>query len=137
MTTSRSGHCLCGTISYRFDSEPEAVVLCHCDDCQRHSGAAFSVNVLVARNTLDINGVPKSYQTIGSENGHLRERLFCGDCGTPIFTVLTERPEVMIIKAGTLHDRTGLDPAAEVWWRRAQDWVVPHPTRPRFDGDAN
>jgi hypothetical protein len=136
MSAARSGHCLCGSISYRFDAEPYAVALCHCDDCQRHSGAAFSVNVLVARNALEIKGTPKVCQTSGSENGNLRDRLFCGDCGSPIFTILHERPNVVIVKAGTLDDRTGLKPSADVWWRRAQDWLEPHPTRARFDGDA-
>jgi hypothetical protein len=132
----RTGHCLCGSVSYRFNAEPETVVLCHCGHCRRHSGAAFSVNVLVARDSLEIQGVPKSYQTVGAENGNLRDRLFCGDCGTPILTILHERPELAIVKAGTLDDSTGLKPSAEVWWRRAQDWIEPNPERARFDGDA-
>ena len=131
-----SGRCLCGSVSYRFDARPDATVLCHCDDCQRHSGAAFSVNVLVPREAVRITGTPRSYQTTGSENGELRDRLFCGDCGTPIFTVMHERPGLMIVKAGTLDDRSGLNPSAEVWWRRAQDWIEPSPDRVRFDGDA-
>ncbi|MFI9388167.1 GFA family protein [Kutzneria sp. NPDC052558] len=130
-----SGHCLCGAISYRLTAKPDAVVLCHCEECQRHSGSAFSVNVLVARDAVEITGTPRSHQTVGAENGHLRDRLFCGDCGTPIFTVMHERPEIIIVKAGTLDDRSGVNPVAEVWWRRAQDWIEPSPTRPRFDGD--
>lgn len=133
---TRTGHCLCGSISYRFDAEPEAVVLCHCGHCQRNTGSAFSVNVLVARDALDIQGTPKSYQTIGAENGHLRDRLFCGECGTPIFTVMHERPALVIVKAGTLDDPEGLEPSAEVWLRRAQDWIEPAGHRARFDGDA-
>lgn len=135
-TESRSGHCLCGAISYRFTAQPETVVLCHCDDCQRHTGSAFSENVLVAREAVEISGTPKSFQTTGTENGQLRDRLFCGDCGTPILTVLHERPDLIIVKGGTLDDRSGLKPGAEVWGRRAQDWVEPDPARPRFDGDA-
>lgn len=133
---TRTGHCLCGSISYRFDARSEAVVMCHCGDCQRHTGSAFSVNVLVARDSLRIKGEPKSYQTTGTENGNLRDRLFCGDCGTPIFTVLHERPDLMIVKAGTLDVTTGLEPSAEVWRRRAQDWVEPGEHRTQFDGDA-
>ena len=132
----RTGHCLCGAISYTYDGEPEAVVLCHCGDCQRHTGSAFSVNVLVPRASLEIKGNPKSHQTTGAENGHLRDRLFCGDCGTPILTVLHERPDLIIVKAGTLDDTSGISPVAEIWWRRSQDWLDPQSTRPRFDGDA-
>ncbi|MBG7696548.1 GFA family protein [Streptomyces sp. MC1] len=132
----RTGHCLCGSVSYRFDAEPDAVVLCHCGHCQRHSGAAFSVNVLVARDALEVKGTPRSYQTVGVENGNVRDRLFCGECGTPIFTILHERPGLVIVKAGTLDDPSGLRPSAEAWWRRAQDWIAPDPDRPRFDGDV-
>jgi len=57
-----TGHCLCGSISYRFDAASETVVLCHCDDCQRHTGSAFSVNVLMARDSVHINGIPRGYQ---------------------------------------------------------------------------
>nr|WP_308204486.1 GFA family protein [Glycomyces harbinensis] len=88
-----------------------------------------------ARGIADRGG-PRSYRTVGSENGNLRDRQFCGDCGTPIFTVLHERPDVVIVKAGTLDDTSGLRPAAEVWWRRAQDWLEPDAARPRFEGDA-
>ncbi|MFD7435953.1 GFA family protein [Streptomyces sp. NPDC059861] len=134
---ARTGHCLCGSVSYRFDVNPETVVLCHCAHCQRHTGAAFSVNVLVAREALEIMGMPKVYQTVGAENGNLRDRLFCGECGTPILTILHERPDLVIVKAGTLDDPTGLKPTTEVWWRRAQDWIEPNADRMRFDGDAN
>lgn len=135
-TETRTGHCLCGAISYRVTARPEAVVLCHCDDCQRHTGSAFSENVLVAREAVEISGAPESYQTTGTENGQVRDRFFCGDCGTPIFTVLHERPELILVKGGTLDDRGGLAPGAEVWGRRARDWIAPDPARPRFDGDA-
>ncbi|MFE6758171.1 GFA family protein [Streptomyces sp. NPDC057684] len=134
--STRTGHCLCGSISYRFDAQPEAVVVCHCAHCQRHTGSAFSVNILVDRDALEIKGTPKSYQTTGVENGNLRDRHFCGTCGTPIFTTLHERRDLMIVKAGTLDDPTGLEPSAEVWLRRAQDWVEPGEHRARFDGDA-
>ncbi|MEW2545359.1 GFA family protein [Streptomyces sp. NPDC047002] len=133
---TRTGHCLCGSISYRFDAEPAAVVVCHCGHCQRHTGSAFSVNVLVPRDSLRVEGTPKAVRTTGAENGSPRDRQFCGDCGTPVFTVLHEAPELMIVKAGTLDDHTGIEPTAEVWLRRAQDWVEPSAHRPLFEGDA-
>lgn len=63
-------------------------------------------------------------------------RLFCGDCGTPILTVLHEQPELVIVKAGTLDDSSGLEPTAEVWLRSAQGWVAAAEHRARFGGDA-
>ena len=132
---TRTGHCLCGAISYRFEGDPLAVVLCHCDDCQRHSGAAFSINVIVPRPALEIDGSPRVHATTGTENGNPRERLFCGDCGSPMFTMLAEQPEIAIVKAGTLDDRSGLVPTAELWGRRAHEWMGASPDRARFEGD--
>ncbi|MGW3860646.1 GFA family protein [Streptomyces sp. NPDC005047] len=132
---TRTGHCLCGAISYQFNAEPVAVVVCHCGHCQRHTGSAFSVNVLGPRDSLQIEGAPRAVQTTGAENGNLRDRQFCGGCGTPIFTVLHEQPDLVIVKAGTLDDHAGIEPSAEVWRRRAQGWVEPAAHRPLFDGD--
>ena len=123
MNELHTGHCLCGAVDYSFTAQPEAVVACHCGHCQRHTGSAFSVNVLVPRESLAITGQLKSFQTTGKENGHLRDRYFCGSCGTPVFTLLHENPEVMIVKAGTLDDASWLEPQAHVWWRRRQGWV--------------
>jgi hypothetical protein len=133
--TRTTGHCLCGAVSYAFEGEPAMVVLCHCDDCQRHSGAAFSVNVVVPRAALEIEGTPKVHETIGSESGEKRERLFCGDCGSPLFTMLIEQPDIVVIKAGTLDDRSSLRPTAELWCQRSQGWVSPDPARAIFEGD--
>jgi hypothetical protein len=132
---TRTGHCLCGAISYRFEGEPIVVAICHCDDCQRHSGAAYSVNLVVPRAALEIEGTPKVNETTGTESGNKRERLFCGDCGSPVFTMLAEQPDIAIVKAGTLDDRSGFAPTVEVWCRNAHEWVSPDPARARFEGD--
>lgn len=123
-------------MTYGYDAAPELVVVCHCGHCQHGTGSAFSVNILVPRDALTIHGEMQSYQTTGQENGNLRDRMFCGSCGTPIFTYMHDRPDLMIVKAGTLDDPSGLQPAAEVWWRRAQDWLPQESPRTRFDGDA-
>jgi hypothetical protein len=70
-----------------------------------------------------------------TENGNQRERLFCGDCGSPMLTMLAEQPEIAIVKAGTLDDRSGFAPTAEIWCQSAHEWVDARQTRVRFEGD--
>lgn len=130
-----NGHCLCGAISYTIDAEPTVVALCHCDDCQRQSGAAFSVNAVVPRAALSIDGTPSVYRTQGTDNGNTRERLFCGECGSPLFTMLSEQPDLAVVKSGTLDDRDALQPAVELWRDSAQRWVGTETERLRFDRD--
>lgn len=117
-----TGRCLCGAISYAFDGEPMMTAICHCDDCQRQSGAAFSVNVVVDRAELSVTGEPKVFNTTGEDTGELRDRMFCGECGSVLFSVLREADDMMIIKAGTLDDKSGVLPEMELWTERAQGW---------------
>lgn len=121
-----SGGCLCGTVRYHAEGEPAAVALCHCDDCQRQSGAAFSVNVLVMGDALTIEGEDalKSYETIGEETGATRYRKFCATCGSPILTELTEMDGMVAIKAGTLDDRSWLEPEMAVWCNGKHPWLT-------------
>lgn len=123
--TTIAGGCLCGAVRYRAEGEPAAVALCHCDDCQRQSGAAFSVNVLVAGSDLTIDGedAMRSFQTIGEETQAERQRKFCATCGSPILTELAEMGGMVAIKAGTLDDRSWLEPEMAVWCESKQPWV--------------
>lgn len=120
-----SGSCLCGAVSYSAEGDPAAVALCHCDDCQKTSGAAFSVNVIVMTSdfTLDGEDALKTFETIGEETQQPRQRKFCATCGSPVVTYLAEMDGMVIIKAGTLDDRSWLAPEMEVWCESKQPWV--------------
>jgi hypothetical protein len=124
-TMPLTGHCLCGAVTYTCDAEPAATAVCHCDDCQRSSGSAFSVNILVPRAALAVEGETlATFETTGTDTGLPRQRQFCSACGSPVVTMLEEMPEVAIVKAGTLDDRSWLEPAMEVWCERSQPWVA-------------
>jgi hypothetical protein len=136
MSTSVSGHCLCGAISYEISADPVVTAVCHCDDCQRQSGSSFSVNMGVPRAALTVTGdTMKTFVTVGSDSHQPRDRNFCGTCGSPLFTVLSEMPELAFVKVGTLEDHSIVAPVIEVWCERAQRWVGSDAERGRFDRD--
>ena len=39
------GQCHCGAIAYEAEVEPGSMTVCHCNDCQIHSGSAFRANI--------------------------------------------------------------------------------------------
>jgi hypothetical protein len=129
--TKPEGRCLCGQFSYASDAEPLATVICHCKNCQRQSGAAFSLNVVVPAASLATKGELKTYMDRG-ESGNTVERQFCASCGSPIFSLLSTNKAIAIIKAGTLDDTSGLKPGAEVWCDSAQGWTPPMVAEARF-----
>jgi hypothetical protein len=49
---SRKGSCLCGNITLRIEGDPSMKVLCHCDSCQKSSGAVFQANAFYPKEVL-------------------------------------------------------------------------------------
>jgi hypothetical protein len=118
------GHCLCGEITYTCDADPIITAICHCTECQRQAGTAYSIIVGVAREELHIAGTPKVFDTIGDDTGATAHRNFCGTCGSPILSVLSNADDIAWIKAGTLNDASWLEPELEAWTSSAQPWAL-------------
>lgn len=117
-----SGGCNCGRIRYQFEGEPQAVVACHCLNCQRQGGAAFSINLLLPDDRLAITGDLKVYTDGDTESGKPVYRHFCPDCGSPIISRSDQVPGLSIVKAGTLDERHGFEPQMHCWTDTAFDW---------------
>ena len=48
------GRCQCKGVVYKITSTPLAVYACHCTECQRQSGSAFSLSLLAEREAIVI-----------------------------------------------------------------------------------
>jgi hypothetical protein len=128
------GGCLCGSITYSCDAEPVATLVCHCTECQRQTGTAFSVVVGVPVDALQVHGDTLAmFKTVGEAQDSETERNFCSACGSPIFSLSSAFPDVAWLKAGTLDDTSWLEPQVEVWGRSAQPWVEQGEGRPRVE----
>src|SRR5579863_328381 len=58
------GSCLCGKIRYSATADPAIVAVCHCKNCQKQGGTAFSVVVAIPRTAMKITGPIKTYNDI-------------------------------------------------------------------------
>ncbi|KAH7368922.1 Mss4-like protein [Plectosphaerella cucumerina] len=98
-----TGSCMCGEIKYESSSaKPDITALCHCTDCQKWSGSAFTSNAGVPTDSFKVTqGTPKEYDVTGA-SGKINKHFFCGNCGSSLFTRLEIIPGVTIIKAGGL-----------------------------------
>ena len=118
------GACLCGSVTYESAAEPEMVAMCHCTDCQKQSGSAFSVNVGVPTDGLLLIGDSLTTYNMKGSSGKPLRRLFCGACGSPLVSQGDAFPGVSFIKAGTLTDSSWVKPTVRVWCDSAQSWGV-------------
>jgi hypothetical protein len=121
---TRTGRCLCGDVTYVITGDLIATAVCHCDHCQRQSGGAFSVNLVAHESQLEVTGTLQTYEEMGEKRDavYVRRR-FCGRCGSPIVSELTQSAGVVAVKAGTLDDRSEVAPNVEVWCVDKQPWV--------------
>ena len=119
-----TGSCLCGNIQYEFDNAPAMTGVCHCKNCQRQAGSAFSTLAAVAKDDFRItSGEPKLYEDPDTRGGNIVQRFFCGDCGSPIYSALPDQPDAIYLKTGTLDDTSSWQPMFHVWCETKQNWV--------------
>lgn len=117
-----TGGCLCGAVRYLAREEPAFVRVCHCRDCQKFTGSAFAVLLVLAKSAVEIRGTMKTFAKPG-DSGNLLLRAFCPECGASIAEEPTARPGVIVLNAGTLDDPAAVTPTAEIYCERALPWV--------------
>jgi hypothetical protein len=123
MSEVQEGGCQCGHVRYQLFGQPLRVGVCYCSECQRHSGGAFSMNVIVRDNSFRIvAGEVKRFSRV-ADSGRSVECAFCPECGTRIFHVPQFLPGVVNVKAGTLDDPSKLAPTIEVFAKRKPAWL--------------
>jgi hypothetical protein len=119
-----TGSCLCGNITYSLDDAPKITGVCHCKNCQRQAGSAFSTLAAVPVSGFHITkGEPKLYADGDTRSGNTVSRYFCGDCGSPIYSALPDQPDSIYLKTGTMDDTTAFAPMFHVWCETKQNWV--------------
>ena len=122
MSDRASGGCLCGAIRYEIGITQARAVVCHCRQCQRQTGSAFSIVLVAPKSQLEVIGELATFAD-RAESGNAVLRKFCAKCGTPVLSEPSAMPQLVAIKAGTLDDVSALSPTRHLWCSSAQPWV--------------
>ncbi|KAF2736066.1 hypothetical protein EJ04DRAFT_177177 [Polyplosphaeria fusca] len=118
------GYCNCRSIKVGLPAMPSESLLCHCSNCRRAGGATFSVNYLVDLAVMEVNdpkNVLKSYSDSNTVSGNTITRKFCGNCGSPVFSVLSPDNPKIFLKGGLFDDVA--PPAAQYFTKSKMPWV--------------
>jgi hypothetical protein len=117
------GQCRCGAVRYTIEVEalPPAYA-CHCHICQRYSGSAFSLQVMVPGAKLSVTGPVETFE-IATEDRVSAQR-FCEACHTRMYNTNTRRPGVAVVRAGTLERSEELECVAHIYTNYRQRWFV-------------
>ena len=129
----RTGGCLCGAVRYEAGGEPLFSLQCHCRDCQRASGAAHVSAVRLPSAEFCITkGAPKTY-IAKSDAGNDISRVFCGECGTPLYVQVSTRLDMVGLRVTTFDDPSWFRPDANIFTKSAQPWDHMDPEVPAFE----
>ncbi|MEM6383941.1 MAG: GFA family protein [Pseudomonadota bacterium] len=128
-----TGGCLCGAIRYRVSSAPVNMWNCHCEDCRRSSGASYATNVFVKAADLVVTQGKAQTFDHPADSGNIMTKHFCAACGSQLFNANSGRPQIVVIRAGSLDDPGFVSPRANVYASRALPGALPAGDIPSFD----
>jgi hypothetical protein len=132
MGVEREGGCACGEVRYRLASEPLFVHCCHCLNCQRQTGSAFVVNVLIETDRVEfVAGNPQRVD-VPRDDGSRQQVFRCPTCQVAVVSHYGH-PGVAFVRAGTLEDPSSVAPDVHIFTRSKVPWVTLPESVPAFD----
>ena len=133
MTASLEGGCACGDVRYRLQSAPMFVHCCHCLNCQKHTGSAFVINLLIEASRVErLAGEPEPVEM--PPNGGTPNRIFrCPACRVAVWSVYGGREAVLFVRGGTLDRPSAVAPDVHIYTRSKLPWVRLAESTPAFE----
>ena len=129
MGEKRTGSCQCGAITLSVDVPALLTYACFCSSCQKRTGSAFSMGLIVPTEALEVSGELTSW-TRQSDKGTNNTRYSCADCGNIIYGVDDSGMGLAKLQAGLLEDTSEVEPEVYLFARSKQPWVsLPHNAR--------
>lgn len=131
MSFTGEGGCACGEVRYRLTSEPLFVNCCHCLNCQRQTGSAFVINLLIEADRVElIAGEP---EVVPVPRGTKKQKIWrCPTCQVALYSQYT-RAGVRFVRGGTLDDPASIAPDVHIYTRSKLPWVSLPESVPAFD----
>ena len=125
------GGCACGEVRYRLASDGLFTHCCHCLNCQRQTGSAFVINVLIEADRVELlAGEPQPVDV--PRGGGKKQRIFrCPTCQVAVFSRYTSAA-VRFVRGGTLDDPSSVTPDVHIYTRSKLSWVILPDSVPAF-----
>lgn len=131
MATVITGRCLCGNVQYQAEPAPDMAAICYCTDC-RKSGGGYGAHQGAVMATAHITGDVSRYAHT-ADSGSTVTKAFCPTCGSQIYSLNSNQPELIFIRASTLDDVERFRPNFQVYVSRAPSWDSLGDKVPTFD----
>jgi hypothetical protein len=105
---------------------------CHCLNCQRQTGSAFVINVLIEADRVELVAGEPQPVDVPRDDGSTQRIFRCPDCQVAVFSEYG-RPQVRFVRAGTFDDPSSVAPDVHIFTRSKLPWVELPASVPAFE----
>ncbi len=119
----RTAACQCGQLTAQCQGEPVRVSVCHCLDCKKRSGSAFSAQARWPEARVTVSGQAKTWERT-ADSGHRVTYRFCPTCGSTVAYTIEGWPDTVAVPMGAFADPDFPAPRFSVYENRQHPWVA-------------
>lgn len=125
------GSCHCRAVTWESDGPVVRFSNCHCDDCRKITGSAYGTALVLPAPSFRI--VEGEDQLTPYESSAGKFRSFCRTCGAHVVARMVLKPEIVIVRAGSLDVDPGVRPQMHIWVRAKAPWYEICDNLPRHE----
>lgn len=125
------GKCLCGKVEIKIKGGISDIIHCHCSLCRKNSGTAFATNGFIDSADFEITSGEKDLSIFSFKPG--RNRYFCSNCGSPIYSSNEHDPARFRIRLGILDSDIVEKPISHNFVSSKANWEDLDAKLPRYD----
>ncbi|RST50399.1 GFA family protein [Variovorax sp. MHTC-1] len=131
--TATCSGCYCGAVRLTLTAIPTSVINCHCSQCRRLGGAAYTTWVSFPRASLQVQGEEHTGRFQVTANV---ERHFCRYCGTHVHSYDSRMPELVGVSAGVIQESIAISPSAHFFIDDEAPWHEASEDLPMNGGES-
>ncbi|WP_339802171.1 GFA family protein [uncultured Marinobacter sp.] len=126
-----TGHCLCGDVQFEYQGPLGPIALCHCSQCRRAHGSAFSASAPIQK--VRFRYLAGEDQVTEYESRPGKYRGFCKRCGSQLYSRLDAIPAILRLRIGAINEPLGKGPSSHVYVGSKSDWFTITDQIPQYD----
>ena len=125
------GKCLCGAIKIEVSGAINSIIHCHCSLCRKSTGTAYATNGFVDIKSFKVVKGKEALSTFAFKPG--RNRHFCSDCGSPIYSSNEQDKSRIRVRLGIFDSDIKEKPMSHNFVTSKANWDILDDKLPRYE----
>jgi len=120
MSSTKSGSCLCGEVTFEIAGEFDSFFLCHCRYCQKDTGSAHAANLFSTNASLSWLSGQENIQSFNLPQTR-HKKSFCLTCGSAVPNLQMDG-QLLVVPAGSLDTDVPIKANAHIFVSSRANW---------------